>query len=299
MNSTKINFLVIGGDGLIGSSLVKFLKNANQSVISTTRNKSNAYFDCTYLDLKNDTNDWKCDHSFDVAIFCAGITKVDVCEKDKTTSKLVNVENMFKIASMLADKGTHIIYLSSNAVFNGYKEYPSHIEPVSPITEYGRQKTTVEKQMIKEYPSLVTILRLTKALGARNPLFDKWSLSLKRGNSIQPFSDMYIAPIPVSFVTSVVRLVVDRNVKGILHLSGDKDFSYADIAFMAANWLGAKKEQVKPIQSGEANLHKSVIRTTKTALDMGRLKSDLGIIPPKSLWTLKQAFVCSKILNGA
>ena len=34
---------------------------------------------------------------------------------------------------------------------------------------------------------------------------------------IQPFSDMYIAPIPLSFVVSVVRLVVDQNVKGLTY----------------------------------------------------------------------------------
>ena len=108
---------------------------------------------------------------------------------------------------------------------------------------------------------------------------------------------MYIAPIPLSFVISVIRLVVDRSVKGILHLSGDKDFSYADIAFMAANWLGAKTKQVKPIHAEDSNLHESVIRTFKTALDISRLKVELGIVPPKSVSTIQQAFLFPQMLN--
>lgn len=299
LNSAKIKFLVIGGDGLIGSSLVQFLRTANESVISTTRRKFFDCLDCIYLDLKDDVSKLKFDYTFDVVVFCSGITKVDHCEKDKLTSRLVNVESICKLASIFADKGTRIIFLSSNAVFDGSKEFPSNYEGVSPVTEYGRQKVEVERYLIKEYASLVTVLRLTKILGARNPLFDNWSLALKRGDSIQPFSDMYIAPIPVSFVISVIRLVVDRNVKGVLHLSGDKDFSYADIAFMASNWLGAKKEQVKPIHAGESNLDKIVIRTSKTALDISRLECELGIVPPSSRWTIKQAFCNVKCLNGS
>ena len=296
---SRFKFLVIGGDGIIGSSLVKFLEKAQESFIYTSRRKTNMQSDCFYLDLTEEQFDWNEIDCVDVAVFCAGIAKVDVCEKNKITSKLINVENMFKLASILADKGTHIIYLSSNAVFDGYKEYPSHESLVSPITELGRQKAEAESLLINNYPSQVTILRLTKVLGVRNPLFDDWSLALKRGESIHPFSDMYIAPIPVSFVISVIRLVVDRNMIGILHLSGDKDFSYAEIAFMGANWLGAKKEQVKPIHAMESNIRESVIRTGKTALDISRLKYELGITPPETLWTIQQAFLYPDMLNGS
>lgn len=295
----KNKFLVIGGDGLIGSALVKFLKKANESFIYTSRRRANVHGDCFYLDLTEEQFDLHEVGSADVAVFCAGITKVDFCEKDKIISKMVNVEHMFKLARMLAEKGTHIIYLSSNAVFDGSKERPTHEDTVSPITEYGRQKAEAERLLLNKYPRSVTILRLTKVLGALNPLFDDWSLALKRGDSIWPFSDMYIAPIPLSFVISVIRLAVDRNITGVFHLSGDKDFSYSDIAFMAADWLGAKTEQVRPIPASISNLNKSTIRTSKTALDISRLKYELGISPPESWWSLQQAFLYPDILNVA
>ena len=298
MKST-FKFLVIGGDGLIGSALVQFLKKAKESFIYTSRRKTNMRIGCLHLDLAEEQFDWNEIDCVDVAVFCAGIKKVDVCEKNIITAKMVNVENMFKLARILADKGAHIIYLSSNAVYDGSKEYPSHEDTVSPITEYGRQKAEAESLLISNYPSSVTILRLTKVLGLTNYLFDDWMLSLKKGNVIYPFSDMFIAPIPVSFVISVIRLVADRRVTGILHLSGDKDYSYADIAFMASSWLGAKKEQVKPVLARDSNLHKSAIRTSKTALDISRVKCELGITPPESRWSIQQAFLCPDVLNGA
>lgn len=298
---SKNRYLIIGGDGLIGSALVNFLQNANEFVISTTREKLTADDDRIYLDLKDEVVEWKFLESmeaFDVVVFCSGITKAEKCEKDKLISRKVNVESVLKLAGILANNCKRIVFLSSNAVFDGSKKYPSHEDATSPITEYGKQKSEVEQQLLKLYPSHVTILRLTKVFGPQNPLFDDWSLALKKGDSIYPFSDMYIAPIPLSFVVSVVRLVIDRNIKGILHLSGDKDFSYTDIAFMATNLLGANKVQVKPITVEESNLHESVKRNSKTALNISRLKCELGITPPESLWTIQQTFVCSKILNG-
>jgi len=296
---SKVKLLIIGGDSFIGSALACFFKKAGESVISTTRNKSTTCLHRIYLDLMDEVSDWKFHESVDTVVFCSGITKVDQCESNKLISKKVNVESVCKLADIFVDKGARIIFLSSNAVFDGSKEYYSHEDNVSPITEYGRQKAEVEKQLIINYPSWVTILRLTKVLGARNPLFDDWSLSLKRGDMIYPFTDMYIAPIPLSFVVSVIRLVVDRGAKGILHLSGDKDFSYADIAFMAVALLGLKKEQVNPISAGETNRFKSSIRTNKTALSTERLKCELGITPPGSIWTIQQAFTNPEVLSGA
>jgi dTDP-4-dehydrorhamnose reductase len=298
---SKRRFLIIGSDGLIGFALLNYLKKANESVISTTRKKLIKDHTRIYLNLKDEVRERKFLKSVgevDTVVFCSGITQADKCEKDKFASRMVNVESVCKLAGILANNCRHIVFLSSNAVFDGSKEYPSHEDTVSPVNEYGRQKSEVEQELLKLYPSRVTILRLTKVLGARNPLFDDWSHMLKKGASIYPFSDMYIAPIPVSFVVSVIRLLVDRSVSGILHLSGDQDFSYADIAFMAASWLGAKKVQVKPILASESHLHRSLLRQSKTALDISRLQCELGIIPPKSLWTLQQAFVCPSILNG-
>ena len=295
---SKFKYLVVGGESLIGSALVQFLRKANESFIYTSRRKQNMDRDCLCLDLSENQFYWNDIDCVDVAVLCAGITKVDVCENNKATTKLINVENMFKLASMLADKGTHIIYLSSNAVFDGAKEYPTCEDPVSPITEYGKQKADVERLLINNYASSVTILRLTKVLGLSIPLFDDWVLSLRNGNVIHPFCDMFIAPISVSFVISVIRLVADRRIKGILQLSGNKDYSYADIAFIAADMLGAKKEQVKPIRAEEPNLHRSLIRTSKTALNINRLRRKLGIIPPESLWTIRQSFLSPKNIDG-
>ena len=298
---SRNRYLIIGGDGLIGSALANFLKNAGEAVLSTTRHKP-TNDDSIYLDLADEVGKWeilKYIGSFDAVIFCSGITEFDECENNKLITRIVNVENVINLASILERNCKHFVYLSSNAVFDGSNEYPSHNDIPSPINEYGRQKAEVENLLLKLYPSSITILRLTKVLGSRNPLFENWSHALKNGDKIQHFSDMYIAPIPLFFVLSVIRNIIHRNLLGILHLSGDQDVSYADIAFKAVRWLGANKKQIIPILVRGSNLFESVNRvSTRTALDISRLKCELGLMPPSSIWTIEHFFLNPEILDG-
>ena len=297
---SRNRYLIIGGDGLIGSALTNFFKNSGEEVLSTTRHKSTRD-DTIYLDLADEASKWGALNnigSFDAVIFCAGITELDKCEKNKIFTRKVNVENVIILASILERNCKHFVYLSSNAVFDGSNKYPSHNDIQSPINEYGRQKAEIENMLLKLYPSSITILRLTKVLGQRNPLFENWIHALRKGDKIQPFSDMYIAPIPLFFVLSIIRHIIDRNLMGILHVSGDQDLSYADIAFKAVRWLGINKKQVIPILVSESNLFESVKRrTTRTALDISRLKCELGLMPPSSLWTIEQFFLNPEILD--
>ena len=67
-------------------------------------------------------------------------------------------------------------------------------EPLSPITEYGRQKAEVERR-ISKLGSSVSIVRFTKILGQVYPLFSSWLKTLQENKPIHPFSDMYMAPV--------------------------------------------------------------------------------------------------------
>jgi dTDP-4-dehydrorhamnose reductase len=99
------------------------------------------------------------------------------------------------------------------------------------VTEYGRQKARAE-QAIAGFGRPSLVLRLTKVLGGNTGLFEQWARTLREGKEINPFSDMYMAPVPLAAVLSVLRLAMDRRTEGILHLSGDRDVSYAEIAYL-------------------------------------------------------------------
>ncbi len=296
MPKTKI--LVVGGDSQIGSTFVKYLKCAGESVTATTMRCDTLSEDRIYLNLTDDIERWILPNSVNVVVICAGITSVEACAKDPSGSARVNVEAVSALSHLFIEKGAYIIYLSTNQVFDGAISYPSPGDQISPITEYGKQKAEAEKRLLDSYPKRVAILRLTKVIGSHNPLLEKWAEALKGGNIIRPFSDMFIAPIPVSLVISVMRLVIDRRLNGILHLSGDRDISYAEVARIGGWVLGSKEDQIQPILARESGIVTQLVVTSKTALNMDRLKLELGVMPPEASWTIEQVFKNPKVLDG-
>jgi len=139
---------------------------------------------------------------------------MEACRQDHDKTFLVNVAAVAQLTKDLLDQGAFVVYLSSNQVFDGSVAHTPPDHPYSPTSEYGRQKVEVERR-ISRYNGSVAIVRFTKILQPNHPLFFSWSSDLRSGRAIQPFSDLWFAPVPLSCVTSVLRLIADKRLSGI------------------------------------------------------------------------------------
>lgn len=294
---TKKKIIVIGGDSLIGSALVSYLQFSGECVTATTRRKDMLGNNRIYLDLSDGIDKWPIFGPFSVAIICAAITKIDTCALDPGGSLRVNVEAIRLLTDSLSANGTFILFLSSNQVFDGLSPYPSPEDPVCPVNEYGRQKVMTEKLVLSNDADRVGVLRLTKVMGSRNPLLEDWIMTLKKGQPIKPFDNMSVAPIPLSSVLSVIRLMIDNRTCGIYHLSGDRDLAYSEVAMTVARILKVSRNLVQPISFPKAGLAGESF-PVRTALNMESLKSAFGIMPPDVDWTIKKATLYPDLLNG-
>lgn len=279
--------LVVGSDSSIGSSLISSLKQRGIEVSGTTRHLENVSGNNFYLELENDPSSWDIPYFFDVAVICAGITKIKTCWRDHEGTSRVNVTGIFALIEKLVDKGVFVVYLSTNQVFDGSTPYPGPHDPVSPITEYGRQKAEVES-LIGQWIDRLAVVRFSKILGPNDPLFTSWREDLLNGKIITPFMDMTFSPIPLSFAVFVLRLIIDRCFSGFTHVSGDRDMSYAEAALQGAIVVGADVLLVQPV---EARLTSNYSPFPKlTALNINRLKAELGVEPPNVSWTIERMF---------
>lgn len=270
--------LIIGSDSLVGKTLMRHLEMAGEEVVGTTRRRDIVDEKHLYLDLLDNPGSWSFPSGIDIAFICAGVTKLEECEKNPDASRRVNVDGTCKLIKNLIRKGVFVIYLSTNQVFDGSVSHCLPEEPFSPVTEYGRQKAEIER-LINQWKDSTLIVRFTKILGKENTLFSKWINDLKENKKIYPFKDIYISPIPLSFVISVLKLVASRKILGVLQVSGDKDISYADIAHRIAKLLKVNPGLVKPIEALKAGKDKET-GGRYSALNTDRLKSVLGIDPP-------------------
>ncbi len=296
VENKRLITLIVGSDSLIGSALMTCLKRTGEQVVGTTRRRQAVNESHIYLDLSKDLSSWNCPLSIEVAVICAAVTKLDECKHNPQASKLVNVDGISALVKSLTAKGTFVIFLSTNMVFDGSVPCCLPDEPVSPKTVYGQQKTEIERQLC-QLGDLVTIVRFTKILGAKIPLFISWSEALINGKTIHPFSDMFMAPLPLSYVISVLRLLIDTRLPGIFQVSADRDISYAEVARLSAHFLDVGKHLVQPILASQSDICLEHI-SRYTTMDTSRLKSTFGLEPPNVNWTIKTAFTNPALFSG-
>ena len=178
------------------------------------------------------------------------------------------------LAAKLYEGGAIIVYLSSSAVFDGTVSCMPSNEPARPNTEYGRQKACAE-QGILSLGDRTVVVRMTKIVSCKVPLFSQWLLCLSSGREIKPFSDLSLSPISLKFLTDAL---VSDHLSGIIHLSGEHQLTYAEFALHLANALGVSRSLVKPTTSKEMGVE-LVIAPRHTTLGMSHTTTTFGIKP--------------------
>ena len=280
--------LIVGADSTVGSALMHYLRKTGETVLGTTRRRGTVSKSIMYLDLAGEVDSWICPMPISVAYLCAGVTKLEACRNNPAESAHVNVRGIAALAEYLVNRGAFVIFLSTNRVFDGSVPHCLPDDPISPVTEHGKQKAEAEHQ-ISKWGDCAAIVRLTKIIKSPFPLFSRWADSLEKEDVVSPFADMSMAPVPLNCVISILRIVADLRLPGILQVSGEEDISYAEAACLGARLLGFDVGLVKPITVLESGSYMEPV-PANTTLNIDCLKHILGIVPPDVRWTIKQAF---------
>lgn len=272
----KPSALVVGSNGLIGAALLAKLSASGFAATGTTR-RVPAASGTLPLDLGAAPASWTVPAGIQIAFLCAGVTKIDDCRKDPSSSARINVDALGTLAEKLAAQGAFVVFLSSSQVFSGTESLPSAETPLSPATEYGRQKAAAEARILR-LGQRAAVVRITKVSETLAPLFSRWEKALRRGEEIHPFSDMSAAPVPLSLVLEALIRVGEGRLPGVTQVSADRDLSYADMAELVAQRIKADAALVRPVRARDSGLDLEAV-PVHTALDTSRLRG-LGLQAP-------------------
>jgi dTDP-4-dehydrorhamnose reductase len=281
--------LVIGADGLIGRALADHLVRIGETVIETTRRRDTLSEKRIFLDAAGDVSDWRPPGPVSVAYLCAAVTSIERCRQEPMESANVNVHNTGALAKRLAASGTFVIFPSTNFVYDGSIPFRKAEDPVCPVTEYGRQRAEVERQLLS-LGDLISIVRITKVIGPNMPLFKEWIQALQRNETIHPFTDKILSPVPLSFAVEVLHQTGLTRISGILQISASKDITYAQLGYHLAQRMRVDLRLVKPIAANPVPYQE---REHHTTLDTTRLVQDLGMKPP-GVWSAVESLLTSQ-----
>ena len=192
----KLNVLILGGSGLVGSSLIRHLNSYDNLDISFTYHMNlpkeftrikNLKFDCLNFD-KNKTI--KSFSKFDFIVNCIiDNNNFNNLNDNVERLKFFKINSIFpKFLSLLTEASkTKIIHLSSDAVFSGTKETPyTESDHPDPICIYGVSKLLGEQ----DSDNLINIRSsfIGNSPYKKNGLIE-WLDSFKKDETIYGFND--------------------------------------------------------------------------------------------------------------
>jgi len=233
-------WLVVGGDGLIGSHLAGLSGKGSPQVVMTTRRKpvedGRLFANLSTGDVTQVTA-----AGADIVFLCAAMTNMQACQQDQELSYRINVTGTVDLTSRLVRQGSFVVFLSSNTVFNGLINRPDEDAACAPVNEYGRQKVEAEKQLlaIPGADKNISIVRLSKTLSPHSGMVAEFLRCFLTGEICQAFNDLKMSPISLGYVSRALSIIASRKLPGVFHLSGEEEMSYAEFASRLAMNVGA------------------------------------------------------------
>ena len=131
MKNSKNKYLILGGDSNLGKTIKNYFKKNNINFISTTRNKKKISKYNIFFDFEQSKN-FIIPEKISTVYFCASITSIENCEKEKKKTKDINVNKTCDLIKIFLKKNIYVVYFSTNLIFSGSRKYFSYLSKYAP-----------------------------------------------------------------------------------------------------------------------------------------------------------------------
>jgi dTDP-4-dehydrorhamnose reductase len=148
-----------GASGLLGRALMRELQAAGHAVVGCARRRGGA--GRRLLDLTDSaaTEAFMREARPAALIHAAAERRPDVCENDAPGTWRINVEATERLARLCAASGTHMVFVSTDYVFDGTCPPYGTADALHPLNAYGRSKAQGEAAVRAVLPQ-ATVLRM-------------------------------------------------------------------------------------------------------------------------------------------
>jgi dTDP-4-dehydrorhamnose reductase len=223
-------------------------------------------------------------HRFDAVVHAAGIASVDHSERHVDESTASNLAGTRHIAERCAATGTRLVYISTNAVFDGEHAPYRESDAVNPVNAYGRIKLACERlvEATVEQPVIVRPILMygwPHATGRPNPV--TWIIgALERGETIHVVDDVFENPLYNVSAGEAIWAILERPFTGTVHLAGRDTVSRYELACTVARMFDLDQARIRAVPS---TFFPDIARRPRnTSLVTTRMESELGV-PARTL----------------
>lgn len=237
--------LILGGSGILGSSLVNECK---------LRDTSYAAPPSSVLDItkQNDIVRYFSIHKPSAIVNCAAWTDVENSEIEFQKACALNADAVRNLALTAKLAEIPLIHISTDYVFDGTKESPyCENDATAPINGYGVSKLKGENNLLEELPENAYIIRTSWLYGISGKNFVKTVLrkALLR-ERIQVVNDQIGSPTnSEDLAQGILGVLREKPREGVYHFSNLGQISWFEFANKIYELAGADANLIEPSQS--------------------------------------------------
>jgi dTDP-4-dehydrorhamnose reductase len=265
------NILIIGATGFIGSFLYEHLKSLGRNNVLIGTYCKHYDPEMLPLDLSDEISEAdierinrKFDNKVDVVIITSAISRIDQCVEEYAKSKNINLLQSRKIIKYYASRSSKIIFLSSEAVYDGRGSFYKETDQVIPLNLYGRYKLEIESY-IAQCTNDFLILRLGTVLSDSNHsrnLIHTLAESLINGDLIKNIKDRRFNPVGIMDIAKIIEL--SDGLTGVFNIGMDEPIYRIELARKMKKRLNSRSQIIEVDQKELPFKEPRAIDTTMT-----------------------------------
>ncbi len=276
--------LITGISGFLGWNLVeRFRREPDLEVLGTHfRNPAPEGVDSFLVDLEKPATLRQALFAArpDVVIHTAAMPGMADCERNPVRARGINQEAVVALVKALAPSKTHLIYCSTDLVFDGMM--PPYREETmrTPRSVYAVTKAGGERQTLA-YTGKSAVARLALMFGGgprEDSCFLGWlDAGLRSGEGVTMFRDEIRTALYARDAAEALLKMVRRNAKGIFHLGGPEAMSREAFARLYAEVFGLDENRVR--SAGQSEAGGDIYRPPDVTLDISKARKELDFEP--------------------
>jgi dTDP-4-dehydrorhamnose reductase len=299
----KKRIAVTGASGMLGTALLDCL-SAEHVLYATSRQIGYCWegvewktFDLLDTDL---LTRWLESTRPDALVHCAALVNVDACEQEPERASALHAASTAVIADTLSKWGGHLVYISTDSVFDGSKQglYDEDDVPAPPNV-YARTKLEGELAALRAPGATVLRTNIFGWTRTGRHSFAEWVLKgLVMQTPLTMFTDVQYTPIHVSHLAGLIGQIVSTGTRGLFHATGSTVLSKYDFAVRMGAIFDLSTRCVEAVSVDSSGL--AAKRPKNMALSSARLGSALGRSiagADAGISLMKQQYDCGWLAN--
>ena len=280
--------LVTGANGLLGQELITLLLQREQIVIATSKGPSRLQSSIatrlTYqdLDITDGLAVQKVITEFkpDAIIHAAAMTQVDDCELNKIDCYNINVTATRFLIEAAKEVNAKLLYVSTDFIFDGSAGPYSEEDEPKPLNYYGSTKLSAETEVMEsglQWAIARTVLVIGNAVGTRSNIISWVKDKLSKGERIKVVNDQFRTPTFTEDLAKGILLILEKNARGIYHISGKDLLTPYDIALKTAAHFRLDNSLIE--KADVTSFSQPAVRPPRTGFHIDKARRDLGYEP--------------------